>query len=314
MDKKNKQGNTHNNVKKYEPSIENFICDEFSICREERQYAVFLYNILRKYGGSGSREGDVQKIFSACGLKDTAVIDHVFYEAAFMRDFYERDRRLRYGEEEKWKDKLLNKRFISQKKFFDKGSFNEELIQYVCEKMCKVRNKKGKIVIKSFEKVCNLGQNKIEFDKIRIDGRELEENDMKWINDRVKWMMNAKPDIAVIYYNEKGERELLFIECKFLSKESFYKAEYEKRENVKQRCVQWLIADFLCHYLNKKSGNKTEQINPSPIMKENKSQFVKFVRKDETKIVEKKDQKREKEKIGEILIADLIRVDREIFK
>ena len=80
----------NNSTKKYELSIENFICDEFSICREERQYAVFLYNILRKYGDAGKRKKqaqDIKDIFTECHIPENASIDHIFYESAFMRDF-----------------------------------------------------------------------------------------------------------------------------------------------------------------------------------------------------------------------------------
>ena len=39
----------------------------------------------------------------------------------------------------------------------------------------------------------------------------------------VRAMMNAKPDLAVIYYDkEKGARKLLFIECKYESDEDNY--------------------------------------------------------------------------------------------
>ena len=31
-------------------SIDNYISNEFSICREERQYALYLSNVLRYYG------------------------------------------------------------------------------------------------------------------------------------------------------------------------------------------------------------------------------------------------------------------------
>lgn len=315
----------------YEISIGNFICDEYSICREERQYAVFLYNILRKYSTLISREkkadktiSKVRKIFEACRLED-ANIDHVFYEPTFMRDFYERNRRLRYSKKEDWESKLLKKSFTANKdateEYYKIESFNKELIRYVYKQMCEKHTKNEKIEIGDFEKECNLGQNEIEFEKIKIGGKELGDLEKERIQYTVKWMMNAQPDIAVIYH--KGEEEntpklLLFIECKFLSKESSYPAYYTNGEqkNVKQRQVQWMIADFLCDYLD-----KTEKIKRSPVMEKDKSYLVKFVRRGETKIAEKKDQEGtekkdqegEQEKIGEILIKDLIEIDGKIF-
>ncbi len=47
---------SENTETKYKCSIKHFIDDEYSICREERQYAVLLYNVLRKYHSAGERE------------------------------------------------------------------------------------------------------------------------------------------------------------------------------------------------------------------------------------------------------------------
>lgn len=329
MSEKTNKGNQNGSKyvgEKFEISIGNFICDEYSICREERQYAVFLYNILRKYSTLISREkkadktiSKVRKIFEACRLED-ANIDHVFYEPTFMRDFYERNRRLRYSKTEDWESKLLNKSFTANKdateEYYKIESFNKELIRYVYKQMCEKHTKDEKIEIGDFEKECNLGQNEIEFEKIKIGGKELGDLEKERIQYKIKWMMNAQPDIAVIYH--KGEdntpKLLLFIECKFLSKESSYPAPAYytngEQKNVKQRQVQWMIADFLCDYLD-----KTEKIKRSPVMKNKKSRLVQFVRKGETKIAEKvqNGEKEEREEIGEILIEDLIEIDREIF-
>ena len=78
---------------KYGCTAENFIKDtetEYSICREERQYAVFLYNILRKYRSKDKRNGNqrIINIFDACNVPAEAEIENVFYEATFMRDFF----------------------------------------------------------------------------------------------------------------------------------------------------------------------------------------------------------------------------------
>ena len=87
-------------------SIDNYVKDNLSICREERQYALYLSNVLRYYGKNPSgkpanrigNDAEVKKIFIACGFKenelDNVVIENVFYEATFMRDFFERNRRI----------------------------------------------------------------------------------------------------------------------------------------------------------------------------------------------------------------------------
>ncbi|MCM1257100.1 MAG: hypothetical protein NC307_04525 [Roseburia sp.] len=282
---------------KYGISIENFICDEVSICREERQYAVFLYNILQKYRDPDSRKGKtkVQEIFQACGLEGNVVVEHVFYEATFMRDFFERDRRLRLSNESEWPEKLKNKKFTPSKgNVLSEKSFNEELIRYVW-KWGKEDEKDGDEIEMEYAKLeHNLGQEKIGDDKLSINGKEVPETKKKWILYRVRWMMNAKPDIAVIYRTSDGQNYLLFLECKFNFGESSYSYEDETGKQVmKQSEIQWRVADFLKQYLG--------GIEVANCKKEKRSQLVKFVRKD-------------KKEDNEIQIEDLIEMNKEMFK
>ena len=95
-------------------NIDNYIKDKYSVCREERQYALFLYNILCKYGSKeirekldGEKKTKIEEIFEACQLKN-AEVKHVFYEATFMRDFFKRDKRCAYVDKESLGNKLLN--------------------------------------------------------------------------------------------------------------------------------------------------------------------------------------------------------------
>lgn len=108
--------NMDNYIKNQES--EDLECSKYSVCREERQYAVFLYNILRKYHSErGRKEKDsVSKIFKACQIPYCAEIKNVFYEAAFMRDFYKRDKRCAYVEKELLENKLLNISCAEEKK------------------------------------------------------------------------------------------------------------------------------------------------------------------------------------------------------
>lgn len=111
----------------------------------------------------------------------------------------------------------------------------------------------------------------------------------------IKCMMEAKPDIAVLY--EKDDKQyLLFLECKFESGESSY-SNKDKSNRKKQSEIQWMIADFLCRtYLE----GKTEV---SESMRDKKSScLVRFVRKDGKKAEE------------EIKISDLVNLNgKEIF-
>ncbi len=285
---------------KYGCTAENFIKDtetEYSICREERQYAVFLYNILRFYRKPEMRCGKTKRIFTVCGIPEDANIKKVFYEATFMRDFFERNRRLILGKDEEGKMPgiLVQTEFTRKKKSMDKNdAFNYKLMEYV---------HKGKVENCTEEDLkYNLGHH--------VPHAELSEEELF----AVKCMMEAKPDIAVLY--EKGGKEyLLFLECKFESGESFYSNE-DNSIKMSQREIQWLIADFLCRTYLK----GTVEISES--MKDKSSCLVRFVRecrektegeiKEEIKKKNKEEIKKEIKK--EIKIGDLVDLNRkEIF-
>lgn len=74
---------------------EKYVSDKFSVCREERQYVLYLSNNLRYYNTEFRRNDvpNVKKIFNACAIPPDAAIDEVFIEASFMRDYFERNRR-----------------------------------------------------------------------------------------------------------------------------------------------------------------------------------------------------------------------------
>lgn len=218
--------------------LEEYICGENSICREERQYALFLYNILKKYRSLDSCEGEkkveITEIFKACRIPQEAKIENVFYEATFMRDFFEQNRKCFFNGKS---DGILDEN--------KDHSFNCKLVDYISSGKKKYSGKEY-----------NLGRNAIECD-------ELSEKE-KYI---IRCMMNAKPDLAVVYRVDNLKKKLLFLECKFESAEAPY--EY----GLSQTEIQWKIADFLCKtYLEK------ESIEVSEGMGEEKSCLVQFVR------------------------------------
>lgn len=222
----------------------NYISDEYSVCREERQYALFLNNILLKYR---KWEDKVSAIYTACGIPEDAEILNVFYEATFMRDIFERNRRIHFGAISPEKSLLnkscsLNGTTVNDDNRYK--SFNDKLIKHVTKSAVSYNGDE-----------VNLGKNKIVC-KISDDSKE-----------EIQAMMNSKPDIAVIYKQGK-QKYLLFIECKFESSES-------KKGDKKQTEIQWKIADFLC---NKENGFLTE-LEISPQMTGKKSRLVQFTRK-----------------------------------
>lgn len=261
----------------YGCSIEHFIQDEYSICREERQYAVLLYNILRKYYNKDKRNGNdrVTDIFNACNIPSESEIENVFYEVTFMRDFFERNRRIILGNEdcENLKKRLLQKTFCPSicKPINEDISFNAKLVRYVTGRNCS---------ISYAGEENNLGHNEIACDELSDEEKRI-----------IRHMMNAKPDIAVIY-KENNRKKLLFLECKFESAECSYEG------GDMQRDIQWKIAEFLCnHYL------KEEVCISDKMEKEKKSCLVKFVRKEPQKAKE----------MNEIWIKELIDLNNEIF-
>ena len=282
-------------------SIDNYVKDNLSICREERQYALYLSNVLRYYGKNPSgkpanrigNDAEVKNIFIACGFKenelDNVVIENVFYEATFMRDFFERNRRIHLSKPSKKEDVCLQKTFKrSSYEIKDKEkSFNRKLLCFCWEKIG--QSKKGNEEI-DFN---NLG----DIEEYNYGRNEIPVK-FKAIKNLARAMMNSKPDLAVIYhYGENAEKKkLLFLECKFESSED--KTDGDNGEKYTQRKIQGYIAEFLCNIKDK----YLTDVETSEIMikEEGQSKLVRFDRNDET--------------ADNISIKNLIKVEKRIFE
>lgn len=274
-------------------TIENFLSTDGAFCREERQYALLLYNCLCF--------GDKEVIEGILG--DGVQVEKVFYEATLMRDLFCADRKVRlldYDEnqcmhqlEESDKEvaKRLNK--LDARGDYVKNAesdcsyrgetFNEKLVYFLLNKY---EEKYGKLadVQCNFFVNRNLGTN--NFSSVK---KEEIPNPYVRIAKVAKTMMNAKPDIAVFYRNN-GRNKLVFLECKYCSGESAYEAVLENRDwlvhteesgkevakqgNVQsqgQLLTQDLICEFICQVLGG-AGEITEcKIENS------KSKMIKFV-------------------------------------
>ena len=288
-------------------SIDNYVKDNLSICREERQYALYLSNVLRYYGKNPSgkpanrigNDAEVKKIFIACGFKenelDNVVIENVFYEATFMRDFFERNRRIHLSKPSKKEDVCLQKTFKrSSYEIKDKEkSFNRKLLCFCWEKIG--QSKKGNEEI-DFN---NLG----DIEEYNYGRNEIPVK-FKAIKNLARAMMNSKPDLAVIYhYGENAEKKkLLFLECKFESSED--KTDGDNGEKYTQRKIQGYIAEFLCNIKDK----YLTDVETSEIMikEEGQSKLVRF-----SKIVRFD---RNDETVDNISIKNLIKVEKRIFE
>ena len=335
-------------------NIDNYIRSDkehkYPICREERQYALYLSNVLRYYGKNpnyNNSKGEpinrighneiVKKIFRACGFNkkndfdnlDNLIIENVYYEATFMRDFFERNRQTNFKKD----DAEITE---ENKKF----SFNRRLLEYcwihflqqdsiakleglIAEKIkngeMKENNYGAQNEIPFLEYVEHVKKDfkneeefKKEFDNIEIKNKEEFLRSIK-LRKIVRSMMNAKPDLAVLYYDykKKGVRKLFFIECKYKSKEDnyiFYSIDANekiKKDKISQRAVQGYIAEFLCNsYL--------KDVEKSEIMKNdnNESRMIKFVA---DSVKDEEGQTKEGKIYGKINIKDLIKIEEDIF-
>lgn len=295
---------------KLELSLENYINDENSICREERQYALFLYNILKQYGGYGIKSEnnsqwndnvieDLKDIFNICGIPEDAIIKNVFYEVTFMRDLFSTGRNLEKQYEKSGNTVSIKNYAVSEYEYnenFDNNkteyeddgienkSFNKRLLEYLG---LNIKDKKFSDIPE-----VNIGHNL--HNKILDSGSIFDKDEIKKL-ETAKFMMNSKPDIAVIYSSESedkrikgiGEKKekrvyLLFLECKFESKED--KMKFGDGERITQTAVQYKIAEFICQnfmysqnekiklYVADKMKNKNGDLNGGASVK------VKFTR------------------------------------
>lgn len=357
-----------NNDAKFNLSLNNYISDEYSICREERQYALFLSNILRKYRTKELRQSEIAKretnshnksknvvedIFKVCHIPLSAQILDVFYEAAFMRDIFTRNRRK--GEmirridigrvDEDNIEKVVNDAILSYDYSITKDdyqfqegeqdielkftSFNRKLINflqgidinmYIDSNKYKEINNDKKIMGGKDERIAekNLGHHMeiyenwlIELYKKEPDAdtykTELDEDSKKRVK-MAKYMMNSKPDIAVIYKDD-GKVYLQFLECKFESKEK--KFDY----NITQTQIQTLIAKFICKEYGSYSYEENGVIK-GDILKEKEAVEVDFTRMEQdTKESTKKNSHKVDSKLlkKKINIKDLIELNNSIF-
>lgn len=193
--------------------FQDYFDPSYPVCREERQYAFFLCSKLMELIGIPTTAD--QDILTACGIgthKQIVTLKSVLYEPSFLRDIFFRER----------------------KEHPQTLYFNRLLYQFVsnktdCTGIPTNKNLGGKSGIVDLKK------------------RECPEDQKTAEEDlNMKWMMNVKPDIAVIY--EASEKNhLKFIECKYFSKEDTYAG------GIKQRKIQQKVSDFLCKHTGMES-------------------------------------------------------------
>ncbi len=230
-------------VRKCDGVDDEFILNKYlnnTICREERQYALFLASGLKR---NNSALKDMLRL-STCEILE------VFYEATLMRDYWCRNR----------------------------VAFNELLRDFA--------------------------ENEKKLDsEIGSNGNEkYHANYWKKKHPLACWMMNAKPDIAVLYKAKDYKVPTLsFIECKYLSRVDNYYYNGKDRFEYTQVKLQGLILEFLCNELKLKysleNDNQIEEVNKGKML------LARFVNGDR-----KPDKRKRSSEEFEIPITDLIKI------
>lgn len=197
------------------------------ICREERQYAAFLYSIfLQAKNDKDNLSSESQNIINNClnisCLKNIEIID-VYFEAAILRDFHNQ---FRNG--------------------FNKGLFKFADIDNDINSL--------KENARSIMYEHNLGETTAVKTINNLDNQEIKRKALL-----LSKMMNAKPDLLVIYSDGKKIYARI-LECKYKSNAGKYKDD-EGSETINQELVQECILAFLF-----RSRFKSEKSAESHIM------------------------------------------------
>lgn len=219
--------------------------DDCSVCREERQFALFLYQKLFDMVSMTKAEieqklnSDIYlKIRKACGLEDNDIIKSVYYEASFMRDFLYRD-----------KSEHSNK---------ESCTFNNKLFEFTKE----IFDSDLKHLLDHNENNTNLAKLKVE-PSLNYGANSPKNKLPEPMKRFMRAMMNSKPDLGIIYETKNNEKlHLKFIECKYKSGEGYVKLkDVEKKVNqdkknalvngdlshlLLQTVTQYYITKFIC--------------------------------------------------------------------
>lgn len=200
-----------NTLEKY--AFENYYFGNKATCREERQYALFLYNVFLKklyFDRTENKQYELTdketKILAACLSQDCIAnieIVNVFYEFSALRDNF-----AAATNKEEFNEALI------------KGVFpNEADAKAVINSLSKFNNKANS---KSSALADHLGKLNMEF----FENQEQLKIEQLKILYLIRCMMNAKADIVVLF-KENNEYRVRALECKFKSGESKYKALHE---------------------------------------------------------------------------------------
>lgn len=182
-------------------------------CREERQYALFLYNEL--FSNQDIQNKCLNPDYnpdSEDNKKEYVIID-VYYEFAYMRD----------------KFSSLEKKEINE----DRITFNKKLLEY-CSSQLNIS-----VDMDEIKEV--IGEDRFHYNLGRISINTISKNDHKKVIHMARCMMNAKLDILVVYReNGKTVIHIKSLECKYESGEDKYGC-----PEFTQTYIQYNICNFI---------------------------------------------------------------------
>lgn len=208
-------------------------------CREERQFAALLYSIfLAEKKKKHINDAIVKKCLGVENKCEHFVITDVYFEATLMRDYFAicktPDEKIYFNEE------LLKYCLVKED--------SDKVISELKKENCLTRNlgqKEAKSNIKKvINKLCPDLENKL---KVAIVKSKTVDDSLLFKHIREKscldiasMMMNATPDILVIYKDEKENIYAKALECKYTSDEGRYHdvagAEYPMQLFI-QECI-----------------------------------------------------------------------------
>ncbi len=246
-----------------EGTLKNFLSKDDSICREERQFALFLYLVFlkKKRKETGGKNGEyidqtVRKCLELEDTQDVEIID-VYYEASLMRDYWKYFQNNKNGEESEFNEKVLH--FCLD---FQLGAVKaKEEIDRLLSNQPKLRSSyigqtfwQGAVKEAYGNEVSKLMKENSD----SITDEEKQQIGIKAGLDIAKMMMNATPDILVVY-NLDGRLYAKALECKYQSKEGKYQ-DVAGAKNRMQLFIQQCIMCF-CFGTN---GHMNEQKRHMP--------------------------------------------------
>ena len=237
-------------------------------CREERQFALFLYNYLLKIVENNQGKVDQNdKVIKACGLSGAEKIKSVYYEVAFMRDFLHKEK---YNANSNFNNELfkyIKSKIVDDKdlkwlidpdkvkKLFDKyilADYKNELK----ENPFNIYNYNNK-----YEARSNVNYGSNVKDSVKDKGVEVDTLPY-YIRILMRAMMNSKADIGIIYLDKDNNYHLKFIECKYESDESDVRLLPLKKDGsikqpfvLRQTVIQYFITEFICNEICNKNIN-----------------------------------------------------------